>query len=474
MLEEIGIHLPVELKLRLKFWFCLVLFALAGASVLKWVFPVTPVSAAEIMARPAQSVSIEVYDMATATQGLFFYWAGFPFGNCPLAVMSDILGLGGFYETFAGCNNGQGAVALHLTGYSQSGTGLYLPYYMRQGPVYIREIHVFTNCGGSTAPCHLRLIHDDGSYIDSSIQTTNELVIMVNHYESDLRLIVMTDIGNVYKDPTVSSITVIYDLSAPTNTPAPSATPAPTRTLPPTWTPQPTTGPGTPTAGVTIYPSATATIANTRIVAPPTAIPSLDQCSNLSNPCGPLAQFAPILFPTLNLPSPTPYRAQPTPTPRSISATPSVTFTPTPQIGASVTPAGTPISALLTPTSGFVDPLNALSDSIGAYQATSAAIMGSGINVSGTPQGIVGLAASLGGGVAQPIRIARMLEMTDLNKVGGFISFLLILIGGELLLSMVSVFMPILSKLITWGIMFAQLIAQIAGGLLSVVKGFIK
>jgi hypothetical protein len=334
-------------------------------------------------------------------------------------------------------------------------------------PFYLSNIVVYGQASGT----HQLIVSVDspsGIYVYQSAfvpSSNNYDVIQIDEYVNSLTLI--KSIGTLDSFPARTIIQQI-DLNGSNSAPV-TNTPRPTSTALPSITPLPTL-----TQANTSVPLVT------RVSGPNTPYPSLDACANLSQPCGTLAVFPTIALPTLNLPSPTPYQVRSTPTPRPITATPApsntatITPSPTQQIAASITPNATPISMLLTPTSAFVDPLNSLSGAVGSYQATSEAIMNGGVTINGTPQGVVGLAAQLGGGVAQPIRLARMLEMTDLNKVGGFISFLLLLIAGEVFISIASVVIPVLNRLIGWAISLGQLLAQVISGFFSVVKGFIK
>ena len=231
-----------------------------------------------------------------------------------------------------------------------------------------------------------------------------------------------------------------------TGSPYPTSTPYPTYTLPATWTPGPS--PTGPTRTQTQPP-----VAITRQAPALTPLATLDTCdrSNLAIPCiTPSAVWSTLVLPTLNLPSPTRYPTQASPTPRIVTAVPSPTISPTPPVGASVTPMGTPIGNVLNQpgidTSGF-ERLNEFTrDTFATFMPLSEI----SFDVNGTPTGLQQVFQKFGAAAAQPIRIVRSFENTDLNRGAGFVTWIIFLFIIWVITEAFCFLLPIVLTIVKW------------------------
>ncbi len=242
-----------------------------------------------------------------------------------------------------------------------------------------------------------------------------------------VNIIVLRVIYDSYGAPPPNLSYVGLTVDYPVTTPTPYAT----RTLPPTnyptYTPLPTYTPRpTFTPLPSNYPTASPTVPQITRQSPPlTPAATVDTCnqSDLSQPCGTFASFPTLSLPTLDLPSPTAIALLPTNTQRVVTTTPSYTPSPTPGVSSSVTPQGTPITAMLDypkiDSCALLDLQKFSRDSL----ATFLPLNDFTFNVGGTPSGISEIARQLGSAAGQPIAIFKSFENTDFNRGAGMITF---------------------------------------------------
>ena len=161
-------------------------------------------------------------------------------------------------------------------------------------------------------------------------------------------------------------------------------------------------------------------------------------CGTIWIPCGTLP------FPTLNLPSPTIRPTLPKPTAIALTITASPVGDITPTAGPSPTLTPSPTETLMIDTG----PVSTIAGNIGGFAATLQNQPTFSMIVGGTAIGRDDAAVTIGSNIGQLFGVARGMELTDLNKAGGIISFFLLSIGFALTVQLSLMFLPILWKLL--------------------------
>lgn len=372
------------------------------------------------MAPLAQGTNVETYDLSDPLQSIHIQFDPLNLGSC-ITLFTESIG----WESGPACYNGRAASGVQYNNGPQAG-GPSVSYYLRDTGVYLNAIYVTSN-GGPGEAQHIRLILDNGDFLESAPQETNQLYLPVGYFIHSLKIAVLSDSG--FDSTLVRQITLAYQRSAPatatitftpTNPPTATTGPSPTP-LPPTDTPPPGS---TAVPSSTPRPTSTPTRFPTLKSLPLATIKSIDNCPiNLATPCGtPFTFLLPILA-TISLPSPTLIALLPTFPPDPITATPTITNTP-----------GYPTSVGATPTpTTYVPPIDSgpiqqLSDQLGNGISTLTPLTNFQVNLQGTPTGLDALVADMGRRIGTAINFARGLELTEFNKPGGIISFLIIVI----------------------------------------------
>jgi hypothetical protein len=245
-------------------------------------------------------------------------------------------------------------------------------------------------------------------------------------------------------------------------TPTPSNTPLPTGTR----TPVPT-GSRTPEPTLTAIPRSPTAPSFTKVAPPLTPYPTIDSClANLAIPCASLAAFPTLVLPTVDLVSPTTRPLQPTRTPAIITATPTLTPTISP------TPGDTPTPAIITATpnnGSIVEGARELGDQFDGYIPTIMPLSNVYISMYGTPSGAEVTAGRIGAGIASVVSVARSLELLEINKLGGIVTFPLVVLAFLIVTEGFFVFWPILNFIVTWSYKLIIFIVQIVQAVLKFI-----
>lgn len=273
-----------------------------------------------------------------------------------------------------------------------------------------------------------------------------------------LQLTVLMPASVGYGTPRIQGVYAGFNTLAATSTPR--STQPPFRTLPPSLTPF-----ATVFSYPTSTPAATRTIVHTKIAPRLSPYPTIDTCSfDLALPCATLADLPTIVIPTVNLPSPTLRPTRPSSTPVPITATPS--FTPTP----SITPSPTNIpNTTPTPTSqpANLQEINDLGLGIGNTIPTVVPALNAQIVFAGTPTGLEDFSARAGASIGTIVAVGRGLELLEFNKVGGLVTFALLVGAFSVLAQTFWVSLPILSFIAKW---LYNLLTFIVNGIRSLIR----
>jgi hypothetical protein len=227
---------------------------------------------------------------------------------------------------------------------------------------------------------------------------------------------------------------------------------SPTATI--TQTPRPTgTGAPTTTTIPNITPVATVLPPQTRIAPGLTAAATIDTCADdITIPCA-TYQFPTLSVPTFYLPSPTLVALLPTNTPAPMTFTPSMTTTPSNTPTYTATPGPSPTAS---PPGDILPTLNVTAwyDGAGALTGgipTLIPLLSAGFDTgSATPQGIVSAAEQFGAGAGRAIALAKSLELSDFNKLGGIITFAFLIFAFSVLIEVAILVLPLIEKFLQW------------------------
>lgn len=316
------------------------------------------------------------------------------------------------------------------------------------GAVYIESVYVW----GRSKDTHYGRFYGGGQvWQTSGFPSSQYEIISVNAWITQGDIIIEKIGANYtgYTNDFITSITQVqfnYRFQPPTATLTPTprntATPYPSTTSYPTASPAHT---GIPTV-----------LPQTKIAPQLTPYATIDTCpsDDITTPCAePMYEFPTMAIPTFNLPSPTMIALLPTNTPAPITFTPSatmtLTLTPTLSATPGASPTGTPDYSVLPTlnTTAWYDGSNAL----GAAIPSLMPMIGIGFDLgSATPVGIEQAAERFGTGAGQAIRLAKSLELTDINKFGGIISLGLLLFAFSILIEVVILILPLVNMFLGW------------------------
>jgi hypothetical protein len=256
--------------------------------------------------------------------------------------------------------------------------------------------------------------------------------------------------GFVTNCPRILSVNLNYNamptataIEIPTNPPLPpSWTPNPSGTDYPTYTP----APGSTSVGSTAVHTATRlpTLDLSTHAAGLNITPTDYPCNvnnyvfqsttnNLGTPCGNLIAWAPLILPTLNLPSPTLYVIPNSPTPIAVTATlsptPTGTITQTPTISATPTNSSNGGGGVVPTAYSFdTSSISNMGTAISQQFATLVPLGNLSVSVEGTQTGVVGLAQNAGNGIGGVIVFARTMTATGFDAGGMIMMALLLLV----------------------------------------------
>lgn len=237
----------------------------------------------------------------------------------------------------------------------------------------------------------------------------------------------------------------------PTNTATPNPshtlTFTPTRTLTPTDTDTPTAGPSPTPNPATGTPNPTNAGINTNLNSRNifNTVPPPETCGDVFNPCGPLP-YAVVVFPTVNISSPTPVQQTP------LAATGTFLATTTP-FG---TPAGTPTGA--TPTNQGVSNINVFATSAaGAMNVitVSEGALESGVGIGNVRDQANQIGANIGGFFG----VVRAIQSFFLGKTGTIVAFMLLIVGFIIFVRIMMFLIPII-------VSFFRFILQLVGAVI--------
>ena len=130
------------------------------------------------------------------------------------------------------------------------------------------------------------------------------------------------------------------------------------------------------------------------------------------------------------------------------------------------------MSATGTPNPGsVVEGAKELGDQMNDYFPTIMPFSNISISMYGTPTGAEVAASKFGANVAGVIAIARGLELTEFNKVGGVVTLMLVVLAFLLITEGFFIFLPIATFLINWGYKLIVFIVQIVQAVLKLIPG---